>query len=79
MESKAVPCDEGLTNKGFALWQGRHYIERDRHKTRKAKLLRRRRGKINNPAFGEWPAIIDPHHDCSTILQIGDANKCPER
>ena len=78
MESKAVPCNEGLANKRLWLIAGRYYVERDRHKARKAKFLRGRWGKINDPTFAEWSAIVNPNHDCSTVLQIGDADDCPE-
>ena len=56
----------------------RYYVQCDRRQSRKAKLMRGRWRKINNPAFAKWSAIVDAHYDCFAIFQIGDANKCPE-
>ena len=71
---RRTPRDTGQYN-GPGLSRGCYYVERDRHKARKAKFLRGRWEKINNPTLS---AIVNPNHDCSTVLQIGNADDCPE-
>jgi hypothetical protein len=62
----------------FALLRSGYYVECDRHKARKAKLLRGCGRKINDPTFVKRSAIINPYRDCSAISQIGNADECPK-
>jgi hypothetical protein len=62
-----------------SLWRGRYYVERNWREARKLKFMRGCRRKVNNSILAKWSAIVDSHHDCPPILQIGHANDRPKR
>ena len=53
--------------------------KRNRRETGEMQFLGCSRRDVDDPTFSERPAIVDPHHDSKTVVQISDANHGAER
>ena len=57
----------------------RHYVQGDRYQSRKTKLMRGRRRKIDNSAFVERSAIIDSHGHVLAVVEVVNSNPRTKR